>query len=349
MKEIKELKSSKRSQTMIYGAKLIGKELLNVDLVKEFRYMYQNLRKIPNLTNDNIHDHMHYDINITSEKDVDLVQQYFRYNDSLSLQFDGFLALYANLKNEKPSEVNQIEGFKEFVIECTRLATISNLIIFMLNTYVLDDEVISILETPYDNIFDKNSIKDESKLKNAFKIILKTDVDTLFDLIKNLRDDFFDSELYSQYSTALKNDGNVMKYEIDIQALFYIIKQIIYQYIIDGQMKFINDNNIIIYNRNSSLDGNFFEIKYQPSNLLNNLFSTDIIEIMYEGKKELGVIRHIHYNFSREKGAIIEIKGEILSNNGLNINSPSNKDINEFLNKIGHWYNYFDNEYKGIQ
>ena len=272
---------------MIYGTRLIGKELLDIKLVKEFKDMYLHLRK-----------------SSSHENGTDLIHKYFLLNDNLSLQFDGLVALFINLINAKPSHVENIEGFVEFIEKkCTPLAVISNLIIFMLNNYILNDDVISILETPYDHVLDKNSVKDELKLKNAFKIILKTDnVDNLFKLITNLRDDFFDSELYHQYKTALINDGNVRKYEIDIQALFYIIKQIIYQYVIDGQIISINDNNIISFKRKSSLEGNFFEIKYQPSTSLNYLFSTDIIEIIYEGKKKLGKIRHLNHNFSPDKG-----------------------------------------------
>jgi hypothetical protein len=317
---------------MIYGTRLIGKELLDTELVQEFRDMYQKLRKSNN-----------------PEKGIDLIQKYFMFNNSLSLQFDGFISLFINLMNEKPTEVNQIDGLKEFVEDkCTRLALASNLIIFMLNNYLLDEVVVSILETPYDNFFDKNSIKDESKLKNAFGMILKTNVDALFELIINLRDNFFDSVLYHNYISALKNDGPIDKYEINIQALFYIIKQIIFQYITDGKMKFINEDNIIIFNRKNSLEGNFFEIKFQPSNSLNFQVSTDIIEIIYEGKKELAIITHCQHNFSQNKGSIITIKGEILAKDGLNMNSPTNEQINEFLNKIGHWYRYIDENYRGL-
>ena len=314
---------------MIYGTRLIGKELLKTELVKKFREKYQKLRK-PS----------------PPENGVTLLQKYFLLSDSLSLQFDSYVVLFVNLMNEKPSQVSQIEGFKEFVIEkCGPLAVMSNLIIFMLNNYLLEDEIISILETPYDKVFPKNLIKDESKLKNVFKSLLKTNVDTLFNLITTLRDNFFDSALYNNYINALKNDGNVRKYEIDIQAMFQIIKQIIFQYTIDGQIKFINDDNIIIFNRNSGLEGNFFEIKFQPSNLH---FSTEIIEIIYNCKKELGMITHLQHNFSQNKGSIINIKGEILSKDGLNMNSPINEEINEFLNKIGHWYRYIDENYRGL-
>lgn len=315
---------------MIYGARCIGKELLNTDLVNEFREMYQKI-KVPPKT------------------ELDLIQEFFYLSDKLSLQFDGYICLFINLINEKPLEVNQIDGFKEFIEEkCAPLSLISNLIIFPLNNCIIEDEVFNIIEMPYDHVLNNNIIKDESALKKVFESILNTNVDTLFDLITNLRDDFFDSELYKNYITALKTNVDVKKYEIDIQALFYIIKQIIFQLIMDGQIKFIDDNNIIKFNRSHSLEGNFFEIKYQPSNNLNFLFSTDIIEIKYEGKKELGIVSNLNNTMSQEKGVIINIKGEILSKDGLNMNSPINNDINEFLNKIGHWYRFIDDSYRSL-
>ena len=134
---------------MIYGTKRIGKELLDFELVNKFRYMYLNLRK---------NNSLKMVLNL-------LINTLFLMN-SLRLQFDGLFALYINLINSKPDQVKKIDGLKEFIeTKCGPLAVISNLIIFMLNNYILDDEVVSILENPYDHVIDKNSIKDHLKLK----------------------------------------------------------------------------------------------------------------------------------------------------------------------------------------
>lgn len=315
---------------MIYGAKSIGNELLKIELVNEFREQYQKLN--------------------APKKDLNTIQKFFMLNNSLSLQFDGFICLFANLRNESPEEVKNT-AFEEFInTKCAPLAIISNLIVFYLNNHIIGGEVFNIIETPYDNIFNKNAVKNKAKFKKTFEIALKENIDDIFPLIISLREKFLKSKLYTCYINALKKNEDIKKYEINIQVLFYIIKQIIYQNIVYGQIKSINDDNIISLNHTQSLEGTFSKIKFQPSNAQNfSMDARDIIEIDHENKKDLGLVISKRLNITPEKGTIGNIEVEYLSEEGININSPSNDGINQFLNDFGHWYRFIDINYSGIQ
>lgn len=294
---------------MIYGAELLGKKLSQTNLAKEFRRSYKHL----------------------SNKNDKILQNFFLYNDTVQLQFDGFLMIYSNLCSERPDFIKENSDFDDFVKEkCARFSVIQKIIIHHLNILEIDDCVHNIVDNP----FDHGTIADKQKqgiFKESLDQIIKEDSDEIFQMIMSLKDKFFDSDLFKNYLNALDTDKNLEKYEIDIQSLFYIIKQIIYQNIKDGQIKEINEDHIIKFNHSSAINGDFFDIKYQPSQMNLKIKTSEIVRIVYDKNIYNGFITLTTLKFSKEKGFIIRIKGEILKEDGINVKSQNNLVIDEHL------------------
>lgn len=295
---------------MIYGTRLIAESLNKTGLVKEFRDEYL---KLQNLENKNI-------------------ENVFYYNRTLQLQFDGILSLFTRLEIERPSELNKIDNFDEFLDRCTRLTLVLHLIIDTLN---VDRNNNRIIEPHIDLEYERN----DDILSNAFNTILEEDIDDLIPLLNNLKNQFFNSSLYVNYENSINNNNKRNKIKLEIQAFFYIIKQIIYQYILDNSLKSINEDNIISLKKNSTKEGELYTIIYQPSNDPNFLINpNEVLEVVYE-EKDLCFITKIKLEFTQLKGMIIQVEGEKLTENGLNPNSLLSKEINQHLENFNHWYN----------
>lgn len=295
---------------MIYGAEQLGEQISQIHLAMEFRKFFDEF----------------------SSKHNEIMQDFFLYNDKLELQFDGLLMLYVNLCSDRPNFDKENSYFNEFIVDkCGRLTVIQKIIIHHLNVLKIDNYIHNIVDNP----FDYGELADEQEqdnFKESIDKIINEDSDQIFKLINSLRDKFLDSNLFKTYCNALNNGKNLELFKLNIQSLFYIIKQIIYQNVRDNEIKEINENNIIKFNRNREFDGNFFDIRFQPSKI-SKIRTNEIVKIVFENNKYYGFVTLMTFSFSREKGTLIRIKGEILNEDGLNVKSQNNLIIDEHLKK----------------
>lgn len=303
---------------MIKEARLIGEKIVNTKLVSDFRKLQSELEKHDDKTLEN----------------------FFYYSRKIRLQFEGYMKVYTILLSEKPEFTNEIKDLKYFVENrCARLSLVLTLIIHLLNYPEIGTNTSPIVKNLYIPVgIDNNSINDIDHVKESLKIFSEEEnIDELFSAIISLKNSFLDSDIFRIYKEYSANNDNKLKdVELNISALFYIIKQIIYQYIVDNTLKCITDDNIIKCIPHRSLEGYFLDVKYQPSNDLNLILEpSQIIEIFYKNKKALCYITKINFNFSQEKGSIINIEGEKIFSNGLNLNSPHNTHLDTFLKKYG--------------
>lgn len=292
---------------MIYGADKIGKELSQIYLAKEFRKCYQKL----------------------STQDNELIQNFFLYNSKIELQFDGLLMLYTNLCADRPNFSKENSHFDDFIMDkCGRLSVILKIIIHNLNILKIDDSVYNIVDNP----FDHGELADEQDInKESIDNLINENSEQIYQTIKILKKRFFNSKLLKNYCNALRTDTDLKLFELNIQSLFYIIKQIIYQSIRDGEIKEINESNIIKFNRDTIIDGDFFDIKFQPTKVYVN--TNEIVRIIYEDNEYYGFVTLMTFSFSKEKGTLIRIKGEILKEDGLNLKSTNNIIIDEHIKR----------------
>ena len=300
---------------MIHSARLIGEKLRDIKLANEFREAYEDLNQIDN------------------EK----LKKFFYHHKRAQAQFEGFLMVYSKYSEEN-SSIKEIEGIDDFVNDkCGRLTAGLQLIIHLLNNFEIDGYIHNIVENPFDNGYeiDKNLINNESWAKLELRAILQLDnVDELYASILSLRKKFLESELFKHYINSFSNKKELIKSELNIQSLFFIIRQIIYQYVLDNQIRYITEDQIVTSTLSSS-EGEFLTVEFRPlTNFQYYLTVFEVLEVFFENSPGLCIITLVNINWSKEKGFIYIIEGEKLSSNGININSPENTNIDRHLKRF---------------
>lgn len=297
---------------MIYETELIGEKLSNIDKAIKFRKLYSDLN---------------------SNKENKFLHSFFHDNNRLNLQFDGFLLIYHNLNYEN-RDFPKINYFTDFIRLNATFSLILKIIINQLNIIKIGGDAFNIVDNPLYHDQKLNKPLESYEIRNLLDKLINEDSEQIFDKIVYLKNNFSSSNLFKSYIEALRiGNKNLEEYELNIQSSFYLLAQIIYQYVKDGQINLINDEDIINFKHNSTVEGKFFDIKFLPSNSNFLINTNDIIKIEYEKKSYKGFVTLFTYKFNQKKGHIIRIKGEILNDEGLNLKSKYNLIIDNHLKK----------------
>lgn len=274
----------------------MGEKLSDLDHSKKFRELYLNLNQDESM------------------------EKFFYLNKKVNLQFDGFIMLLEELSISQ--ETIARPPFKDFIYYCMTFSFFLNMIVEILNKpYKITDQYFRFAE--FNNL-------DENFDQKALELFFKEDANFMKNSLINLKNTFNNLDLVKR---LLNTNRDTDEIKINLQALFFIIKQILYQFILEGSIKSVSTNeNIIKITKNKTFEGKFFQITYQPDNMLNmDMNPFNIINLDLEDKKELCFVKEVTGSFSQEKGIIFKLKVEKLIETGFNIKSNSNQIINMHL------------------
>lgn len=275
---------------MISTMEEIGKSFLKRKDVMEFKKEFDKLYSSVDYNNMFFYDFFH---SVMSDRN----------------QFESFIVASIFFFKDFPEDALPIlEMVKTY---CIPLSLKINFILWVLNYYNRDGEILKLIDLPYNNIFEKFNSKchlDDNELKIVFEKFFSQD-DELFDLILKLRDEFHNSNIFKKY-IRLSNFENydLEYYKKAIKSHFYIIKEIIFQAIL-FDIPLYDENNVLKFSQSYSAEGNCFDIKLVHASIKD----MHIIKIDYMNNKKYALISSSNIKASQKKGIIIRIKGEFIN------------------------------------
>ena len=271
----------------------------------------------------------------------DIDEFYLSINNS-KFQFEGFLLPFIHYI-EKIEDNNEKKLMEVFMSDCLQYMVIINFLFFLLNNYIINGEVLEIVDCNYYPVIeklDKTIIKNDNLVKEAFECIYGKD-DEMFNLFFKLKNTFHNSDMFKDYLSSPVD--NIELHRNKILTLFYLIRQCIYQITIDGEISMINnEENIISYESSTLFEkGKFFKIRYQ--NFKDLQYSLKgVIKIKEGNEIETGFITTGTLRFSDERGSMAYIKGWILAEDGFELKNEMNNDLKNFLPEISELDKIYD-------
>lgn len=251
------------------------------------------------------------------------LEDFFYFNKGIAFQFDGFIILKEQLSISQ--EITSKTVFQSFIAYCVSFSYFLNMIVNMLN----DSHDITRLYFTYDEFkgLDKENLIDDKFISMFFN----EDSELIKNLLINLKTNFNDLNLIKRLYADGESETEEIK--LNLQSLFFIIKQILYQFIIDDSLKSISsEENIMKISEESSIEGYNYKIVYAPTNNLNfDINPFDIIKLFLNEKVEYGFVNEIKVSFTQEKGMVSKIQAERLIETGIELDSPTNQIIDLHL------------------
>lgn len=278
---------------MISTVEKVGKTLLKQNEVMDFKKEFDKLYSSINF--DNL---FFYDFFNTAMHDRN--------------QFESFIVASIVFFKDFPQEamplLNMVKTY------CIPLALKINYILWVLNNYVRDGEILTLIDLPYNDVFQRFNQKchlDDNELKKVFEKFFSEN-DELFDLILKLRNDFQNSNVFNRHVNLSGFDESESEYyKKAICSCFYIIKEILFEIILFDEIALYDENNILKFSESNSLaEGDCFDIKMIHASIKD----INIIKIDFRGSLKYALISSRNINFSKKKGTIIRIKGEFIDN-----------------------------------
>ncbi len=275
---------------MISTIEEIGKSFLKQNDVIEFKKEFDKLYSSMDYTNMFFYDFFH---SVMSDRN----------------QFESFIVASIFFFKDFPEDALPILNMVKTY--CIPLSLKINFILWVINNYNSDGEILKLIDLPYNDIFEKFDSKchlDDNELKIVFEKFFSQD-DELFDLILKLRVDFHNSTIFKKY-VRLSNFENydLEYYKKAIKSHFYIIKEIIFQAIL-FDIPLYDENNVLKFSKSYSAEGNCFDIKLVHASIKD----MHIIKIDYMNNKKYALISSSNIKASQKKGIIIRIKGEFIN------------------------------------
>ena len=297
---------------MISTMEDIGKLFLKLDDVIEFKNQFDKLYSLVDYNNMFFYNFFHSSL---SDRN----------------QFESFI--YASLFFFKDFSEDALPLLNIVKTYCIPLALKINFILWVLNNYTCNGEILKLIDLPYDDIFEKFNQKyhlDDNELKKVFENFFSKN-DELFDLILKLREDFRNSKKYHKYVELSKLDDDESEYYKNaIKSYFYILKEIIFEVILFDKISIYDEDNVLkFFESNSLISGDNFDIKMIHASI-NNMH---IIQIDYEDCQKYAWISSIIINHHQKKGKIIRIKGEFI-NDGFGKYSKNMNFCSEKIDKL---------------
>ena len=271
----------------------VGKLILKQNDVMEFKNEFNKLYPLAGIDNMFFHNFFHLSLNGRN-------------------QFENFIFASLSLFKDFPQDalplLNMVKTY------CMPLALKINFILWVLNNYESDSEILELIDLPYTDVFEKFDQKchlDDNELKKVFEKFFSQD-DELFDLILKLKNDFQNSNIFMKYIKLSNLDESESEYyKKAIKSHFYIIKEIIFEVVLFDDIPTYDENTILKFSGSNSLaSGDCFDIKIINASIKDR----HIIKIDYVDCQEYAWISSIIKNHHRKKGTIIRIKGEFINN-----------------------------------
>ena len=277
---------------MIFTVERIGKSILKQNDVMEFKTEFKKLYSsisINNMFSYDFFDFVMHDRN----------------------QFESFIiASIVFFKDFPPNAMPILNMVKTY---CIPLALKINFILWVLNNYQSNGEILKLIDLPGNNYFEKFDQKchlKDDKLKKVFETFFSGN-DDLFDLILELRNEFQSSKIFNRYIQLSNFDEYEAEYyKKAIKAHFYVIKEMIFEVILFDDISIYNENNILKFSESTSAEGNCFDIKIINASIKDR----HIIKIDYIDCQKYALISSSNIKYSQKKGTIIRIKGEFINN-----------------------------------
>lgn len=296
---------------MILTVEEIGKSFLKQNDVIEFKNEFNQLYSLADINNMFFYNFFH-----TSLEDGN--------------HFESFIiASLIFFKDFPPDAIPLINMVKTY---CIPLALKINFILWVLNNYSDNGEILKIIDLPYNDIFEKFDQKchlDNDILKKVFEKFFSQN-DELFNLILKLRKDFQNSDKFKEYIRLSNFEDNESKYyKKAIKAYFYIIKEIIFELILYDEICTYDEKNFLKFIQSNSPEGNCFDMKIIHANIKNK----HIMKINYNNVKKYGFVSSTHIKISQKKGTIIRIKGEFI-NDGFGKYSKNSNFCSKKIDKL---------------
>ena len=299
---------------MISTMENIGKSILKQSDVIEFKKEFDKLYSSIDIDNLLYYDFFHSSINDGN-------------------QFESFIVASVVLLKDYPQEaiplLNMVGTY------CIPLALKINFILWVLNNYDDNGEILTLIDLPYNDVFEKFDQKchsDDKELKELFENFFSQN-DELFDLILKLRNDFHNSNIFNMYIHLSNFDEYESEcYKKAIKSHFYIIKEIIFEIILFDDIPIYDENNILNFSESHSTEGDCFDIKIIHSIIKDR----HIIKIDMDNQK-YAWISSTNIKVSQKKGTVIRIKGEFI-NNGFGKYSKNMDFCSEKIEKLNEFY-----------
>lgn len=274
---------------MISTMEEIGKLFLKQNDVIEFKKEFDKLYSLTDINNMFFHE-------------------FFRSAMNDGNQFESFIAALVFFKDFPQDAIPLLNMITTY---CMPLALKINFILWVLNNYNCNNEIIKIIDLPYEDIFEKFDQKchiEDNELKKVFEKFFSQN-DELFDLILKLRNDFQNSHIFDRYIKLSNFDASQSEeYKKAIKSHFYVIKEIIFEVILFDDISIYNENNILKFSESYSAEGNCFDMKIIHASIKNRY----IIKLDYMNSQKYALISSSNIKSSQKKGIIIRIKGEFI-------------------------------------
>ena len=278
---------------MISTMEEIGKSFLMQNDVIEFKKEFDNLYSLADINNM-------------------FFNEFFRSVMNDGNQFESFIVASIVFFKDFPQDdmpiLNMVKTY------CIPLALKINFILWVLNNYKCNGEILKLIDLPYNDVFEKFDQKchlDDNELKKVFEKFFSEN-DELFDLILKLRNSFQNSNRFNRHSYLSDFDEYESEYyKKAIKSCFYIIKEIIFEIILFDEISLYDENNILKFSESNSLsEGDCFDIKMIHASIKD----INIIKIDSRDSIKYAWISSRSINVSQKKGIIIRIKGEFINN-----------------------------------
>lgn len=222
-------------------------------------------------------------------------------------QFESFIFVSVVLFKDFPQKAIPILNMVKTY--CPHLTLKINFILWVLNNYTYNGEILKLIDLPYDNIFERFNQKchlDDDEMKKVFNKFFSDD-DELFDLILKLRNNFQNSNIFNNHDNL--NEG-LEYYKKSIKSYFYIIKETIFEIILFDDIPLYDENNILKFTESYSAEGDCFDIKIIHGNIKDRY----IIKINHMNSQKYSWISSKNIKYSQKKSIVIRIKGEFINN-----------------------------------
>lgn len=278
---------------MISTVEKVGKSLLKRNDVMDFKKEFDKLYSSINYDNPFFYD-------------------FFNSAMHDGNQFESFIVASIVFFKDFPQDAMPILNMVKTY--CIPLALKINFILWVLNNYECNGEILKLIDLPYNDVFEKFNQKchlDDNELKKVFEKFFSEN-DELFDLILKLRNYFQNSNILNRYIYLSDFDEYESEYyKKAIKSCFYIIKEIIFEIILFDEISLYDENYILKFSGSNSLaEGDCFDIKMIHASIKD----INIIKIDSRGSLKYAWISSRNINVSQKKGIIIRIKGEFIDN-----------------------------------